>query len=84
MALHYWSLIDAFGLILLGTGFSLLLLPFTLYTTAENAWKNPSLIAMFVVGGAALVAFMVWELRFAAHPIQPAYILNRTFVSVFF
>lgn len=40
MALHYWSIIDAFGLILLGTGWSLLLLPFTLYTTAENGWKN--------------------------------------------
>lgn len=37
---------------------------------------------MFVVGGIALIAFMIWELQFAAHPIQPRYILNRTFVSV--
>jgi hypothetical protein len=38
--LYWWSRIDGFGLILLGTGFSLILLPFTLYTRADNGWKN--------------------------------------------
>ena len=32
--------IDAFGLVLLGTGFSLVLLPFTLYATAKDHWRN--------------------------------------------
>jgi hypothetical protein len=40
MVLHYWSVIDGFGLILLATGFALLLLPFTLYSGAEKGWKN--------------------------------------------
>jgi hypothetical protein len=38
--LHYTGIIDAFGLLLLGVAFSLILLPFTLYTGAENGWKN--------------------------------------------
>ena len=32
--------IDVFGLVLLGTGFSLVLLPLTLYTTAKDGWRN--------------------------------------------
>ncbi|KAJ5767538.1 MFS general substrate transporter [Penicillium manginii] len=43
--------IDAFGLVLLGFGWSLLLLPFSLKTYADGGWKNPSMIAMMVVGG---------------------------------
>ena len=37
--------IDAFGLVLMGFGWCLLLLPFALKSGAENGWKNPSLIA---------------------------------------
>ncbi|KAJ7112838.1 major facilitator superfamily domain-containing protein [Mycena crocata] len=80
LGLHYWRLIDALGLVLLGTAFTLVLLPFTLYTTADNGWNNPSLIAMFVVGGILLVAFSYWEFKMASHPIMPRRIINRTFV----
>lgn len=51
--------IDAIGLILLGFGWSLLLLPFSLRAGAEGGWRNPSLIAMIVVGGLLLIAYMV-------------------------
>lgn len=37
---YYFRRIDAFGLILLGFAFSLILLPFSLYAQAENQWKN--------------------------------------------
>lgn len=37
--------IDAFGLILLGFGWVLFLLPFSLRSSADGGWKNPSLIA---------------------------------------
>lgn len=39
-ALKLWSLLDAFGLLLMGTGFTLILLPFTLYTTATGGFRN--------------------------------------------
>ena len=38
--------LDAFGLILLGFGWSLFLLPFSLEGEAEGHWNNPSMIAM--------------------------------------
>ena len=38
--------LDAFGLILLGFGWSLFLLPFSLEGSAKGHWHNPSMIAM--------------------------------------
>ena len=36
----WWSQIDAVGLILLGAGWALVLLPFTLYKSAKGGWGN--------------------------------------------
>ena len=36
----WWVQIDAVGLILLGAGWALVLLPFTLYRSAEGGWGN--------------------------------------------
>ncbi|KAG5641857.1 hypothetical protein DXG03_004097 [Asterophora parasitica] len=77
---HYWSQIDAFGLLLIGFSFACLLAPATLSSTAKGGFKNPSLIAMTVVGGILFIGFMVWEFRFAAHPIMPRRVMNRTFL----
>ncbi|TXT07886.1 uncharacterized protein COLE_04810 [Cutaneotrichosporon oleaginosum] len=77
---YYWSQIDAFGLLLIGFAFVCLLAPATLSTTAKGGYTNPSLIAMYCVGGVLAIAFMVWEFRFAAHPIMPRRVMNRTFL----
>lgn len=37
---NWWIQIDAFGLILLGVGWALVLLPFTLYKSAKGGWEN--------------------------------------------
>lgn len=72
--------IDAFGLLLLGFGFSLLLLPFSLKAYAENGWKNPSMIAMLVVGAVILIFFGIYEVLLAPFPLMPKRIVfNRTF-----
>lgn len=81
LAGHYCLLIDAIGLILFGTGFALILLPFTLAYGAEGHWRNASMIAMEVVGWVVLAAFCAYEWRWAPHPLLPKRILNRTFVS---
>lgn len=74
--------LDAFGLILLGFGWSLLLIPFSLSTTAIGGYKNPSLIAMFVVGGLLLLAYVAYEYFFAMFPTAPRRLLkNKTFVT---
>jgi hypothetical protein len=36
----WWIQIDAFGLIILGFGLALILLPFTLYRRVEHEWNN--------------------------------------------
>lgn len=73
--------VDALGLLLIGFGFSLILLPFSLYDGAEGKWKNPSLIAMFVVGGVLIIFFFMYEFIWAPFPIVPRRCLNRTLVA---
>lgn len=79
--LRNWHEIDAFGLILLGFGWSLLLLPFSLKTYAEHGWRNHSLIAMMVVGGVLLIAYVVYEMKWAKMPSAPRrLVFNKTFI----
>lgn len=81
MLLRNFHEIDALGLILLGFGWSLLLLPFSLKTYAQHGWRNPSLIAMMVVGGLLLIAYVVYEMKFAKMPSAPRrLIFNKTFI----
>jgi MFS family permease len=73
--------VDALGLIIMGFGWSLLLLPFSLYPYAEKGWKNPSLIAMMVSGGVFLICYVIYEIFVAPFPSAPRrVVLNKTFV----
>ncbi|GAA5842134.1 hypothetical protein JCM11251_006535 [Rhodosporidiobolus azoricus] len=73
---------DFVGLILLGFGWALLLLPFSLYGGADGGFSNRSLIAMLAIGPACLVAFPLYEWKFAKYPCMPKRILlNRTFIT---
>lgn len=73
---------DTVGLLLLGFGFSLLLLPFSLSAYASNGYKNPSLIAMFVTGPICLILYVLWEVFFAKFPTAPKrFLKNRTFIT---
>ena len=65
----------------MGFAFALLLTPITLSAYATNGYKNPSLIAMLVIGGVLFIAWGVWDGLYAAYPIMPKRVLNRTFVS---
>ncbi|KAK0459375.1 MFS general substrate transporter [Desarmillaria tabescens] len=46
-----------------------------------GGWKNPSMIAMIVVGGVLLFVFAAYEKWFARYPLMPARVLNRTFIG---
>ncbi|KAH7166578.1 major facilitator superfamily domain-containing protein [Dactylonectria macrodidyma] len=74
--------IDIIGLIILGTAFSLILLPFTLAEDADGGWGNASIIAMLVVGFVLLILFVLFEVYLAAKPLMTKRILkNRTFLA---
>lgn len=80
--LKVWFEMDTMGLLLLGFGWALMLLPFSLSVNAENGYKNPSLIAMFVVGALCLISYCVYEALWARFPTAPIRLLkNRTFIS---
>ncbi|KAK0716055.1 hypothetical protein B0H67DRAFT_490466 [Lasiosphaeris hirsuta] len=74
--------IDITGLIILGTSFSLILLPFTLATDVNGGWTNASVLAMLVVGFVLLIAFVLFEVYLASKPLMTRRILkNRTFLA---
>lgn len=73
---------DTIGLLLLGFGWTLILLPFSLSVNANDGYRNPSLIAMFVVGGICLIAYIFYEAYWAKFPTAPIRLLkNRTFIT---
>jgi hypothetical protein len=76
-----WSAIDGFGLVLFGFALALLLAPPTLEGIVRNGYKNPSLIAMYTIGGILFIAFVIWDSFYAKSPIWPRRLMNRTFVS---
>ncbi|OCF31068.1 hypothetical protein I316_07339 [Kwoniella heveanensis BCC8398] len=74
--------IDFPGLILLGFAFALILLPFTLRKSAAGGWKNPSIIAMLIVGFVILGIFVLFEIYVAPKPLMTRRILrNRAFLA---
>ncbi|KAL6243988.1 hypothetical protein RBB50_008857 [Rhinocladiella similis] len=74
--------IDILGLIILGTSFALILLPFTLAERADGGWGNATMIAMLVVGFVLLVAFVLFEAFLSPKPLMTKRIIkNRTFLA---
>lgn len=66
-----------------GAVFSLVGLAGLLYGIIEgqHGWSSPSVIAGLVIGGAALVAFVLWELR-TEHPMLPMQFFAQRSFSV--
>lgn len=64
-----FSQLDIFGLLLFTAGITLVLLPMTLAARYPNRWASSHIIAMLVVGIVCLLAFPVWEVKFAKTPI---------------
>ena len=84
-ALHScWYGLDVMGLLLLSAAISLILLPLTLAAKAKGGWSNASMIAMVVVGGCLLIAFLLWEMnrKLAPQPFLALPLLkHRTVVA---
>ncbi|KAH7126623.1 siderophore iron transporter-like protein [Dendryphion nanum] len=81
---NLWFDLDFFGLLLLATAISLILLPLTLAPNANKEWKNPSMIAMIVIGSLTLIAVPLWETSTKLAPnafFPPALFKNPTVVS---
>ncbi|CAK7275582.1 hypothetical protein SEPCBS57363_006775 [Sporothrix epigloea] len=76
---HYVVAFDVVGLLLCTAGFALILLPFSLATSAPNGWKTGYIIAMFIVGGVCFLLFAGWEKYVAPVQFLPwAVLTDRT------
>ncbi|KAJ2987425.1 hypothetical protein NUW58_g4516 [Xylaria curta] len=79
---HYFVEFDVVGMLLISFGFVLLLLPFSLVRYAPNSWRTGYIIAMFIVGGVLLTAFVIWEKYGAPVQFFPfKYLKDRTILS---
>lgn len=78
-----WTDFDLLGALLLVVGLGLALIPLTL-TGSKNSdrWQQGSNIATLIVGILVIVAFFVWDVKFAACPFVPfRMIRERTVVA---
>lgn len=74
--LYYCEQFDAIGLLLLSAGTALFLLPFNLYTIQARGWNSPLVISMLVIGIVLILAFIIWEARFARKTFIPYTLLK--------
>ena len=56
---NVWYELDAFGLLLICFGFSLILIPLTI--GKRTSWSDPNLIAMLAIGAVCVIGFPFWE-----------------------
>ncbi|KAI9782316.1 MAG: hypothetical protein M1816_001929 [Peltula sp. TS41687] len=81
---HIWFELDVMGLLLLSAALSLILLPLILAATAKSGWRNPSIIAMLVIGFVCACIYPFWEgnKRLAPKPFLSLKLLrNRTVLA---
>ncbi|KAF3937722.1 hypothetical protein ABW19_dt0202841 [Dactylella cylindrospora] len=79
----FWDL-DIIGMLLFTAALCLILIPLTLTASATGKWKNPSMIAMIVVGGVCLIVFPFFEMskKLAPSPLLSLRLLkNRTVLA---
>ncbi|WVQ82131.1 hypothetical protein IAT38_004259 [Cryptococcus sp. DSM 104549] len=72
----FWQL-DFIGLFLFVVGFGLFFVTITTANSRTTKWSDAHSIAQLVVGAVVIVAFVVWEKRYAPHPLLPFDLLKR-------
>lgn len=71
-AKHVASKLDLFGTLLLAGGLAMTLIPITIAgRNNTDEWRNPSSIALIIIGVLTVAAFLVWDGKYASNPIIP-------------
>ncbi|EME80601.1 uncharacterized protein MYCFIDRAFT_54088 [Pseudocercospora fijiensis CIRAD86] len=86
---YYLVEFDIFGLFLIVSGLAIFLLPFSLYSyqgaTLAEQWSSALVISMIIIGFILIVAFVIWEAKFAPVTFVPYHLLkDRTVLGAFF
>lgn len=70
---------EVIGMVLVISGFCLLLLPLTIASGAVKQWHSPAIVSMLVAGVVLLGLFCVWEKYYAPVTFVPfRYLKDRT------
>lgn len=77
---------DIFGLFLIITGLALFLLPFSLFpyqgSTLSEQWSSALVLSMLILGFVIIIAFVIWEWKFAPVTFIPFHLLkDRTILG---
>lgn len=74
-----WYDLDVGGLTLLSAAVTLILVPLTLAANAHNGWKNPSIIAMIVIGSVCFLILPFYESskKLAPKPLLSLHLLKQ-------
>ncbi|CAK9786879.1 putative Siderochrome-iron uptake transporter [Cutaneotrichosporon oleaginosum] len=69
---------DIIGLFFLAATIALILVPLTLAGGVTDSWRTARIITPLVVGGVvAFPCFVVWEAKFAPHPLMPFRVFKK-------
>ncbi|KAI0025157.1 major facilitator superfamily domain-containing protein [Xylariomycetidae sp. FL0641] len=72
---YFWEF-DVICLILISGGFALFLLPFSIWSYQPYGWRDPTTIAMIIVGGLMLIGAALYEKHLAPVKFLPWEILT--------
>jgi len=76
---HLFVELDMPGMVLLTTGFTLVLLPLALAASHPSTWRSAGIIVMICIGASCLLTFILWDIKFAKFPIVTFRLMrNRT------
>lgn len=67
--------VDLCGILILAAGMTLFLLPMNIYSKQEDGWRSPMIIAMIIIGGLLIVAFVLFERYLAPVTFIPYHLL---------
>ncbi|KAH6695375.1 siderophore iron transporter mirA [Plectosphaerella plurivora] len=71
-AVHVSNKLDLPGAVLLAGGLAMTMIPITIAgRNNTDEWKKPSSIALIIIGVLTIIAFVVWDGKFASNPIIP-------------
>jgi MFS family permease len=81
---YYLKEFDVAGLLILATGLALFLLAFNIYSYQPNTWRSPLIISFIIIGFFLIIAFGIYEARFAPITFVPWPLLkNRTVIFTY-
>ncbi|KAI9742123.1 MAG: hypothetical protein M1834_000513 [Cirrosporium novae-zelandiae] len=75
------SRFDAIGLSLFTGGLTLILIPISVSARYIDRWTSPSVLAMLITGIVSVIAFPIYELHMAKHPVLSFQLAKSTSVA---